>query len=90
MFRLRNRKGNFRNHFKHKSVMKILHISDTHSHHQPAERRPRHPPRLPAADRGTPQGPHEAGSQIRRRFQGCRPQHPPRRGRLRQEGPEEG
>ena len=30
------------------------------------------------------------GPQIRRGFQGRRPQHPPRRSRLRQEGPEEG
>lgn len=34
MFRHRSRKGNFRNCFKHKPVMKILHISDTHNHHR--------------------------------------------------------
>lgn len=43
MFRLRNRKGNLRNHFKHKPVMKILHISDTHNHHRQLQD-------LPAAD----------------------------------------
>ena len=51
------------------------------SRHQPAERRPRHPPRVPAADRGAPQGAGQAGQKIRRGRQGRHPQRPPRRGR---------
>ena len=66
-------------------------IPGLRSRHQPAERRPRDPPRVPAADRrGAARSRPSRSKKIRRGREGRHPQRATRRGRFREEGPEEG